>query len=114
MHVLVVYVKEGLPFAQGTSPETLKIFTYVFDLLYVIHSLSYFFFLYLSLSLSLSMVFDSISFNIDEILYINPYENVFVSGDLTFIIRTGLTILVELMNLVSFFIIFLSQMTLLR
>ena len=114
MHVLVVYVKEGLPFAQGASPETLKIFTYVFDLLYVIHSLSYFFFLYLSLSLSLSMVFDSISFNIDEILYINPYANVFVSGDLTFIIRTGLTILVELMNLVSFFIIFLSQMTLLR
>ena len=31
MHVLTVYVKEGLPFAQDLSQKTLQILTYVFD-----------------------------------------------------------------------------------
>ena len=31
MHGLTVYVKEGLPFAQGLSLETLQILTFVFD-----------------------------------------------------------------------------------
>ena len=41
----------------------------------------YFFFLYQSPSLSLCTVFDSILSNIDEVLSINPYANVFVFGD---------------------------------
>ena len=42
--------------------------------------MSYFFFLYRSPSSSLCMVFDSISYNIDEVLSINP-SAVFVFGD---------------------------------
>ena len=60
------------------------------------------------------MVFDSISSNIDELLLINPSANVFVFGDFNVIIRTGLPILVELIDLVNSVIIFLSQMTLLK
>ena len=48
--------------------------------------------------------------NIAEVLSINPCINV----TLTFIIRTGLLILVELIDLMNSVIIFLSQMTLLR
>ena len=61
---------------------------------------------YQSLSLSWCMVFDSISCNTDEVPSINPSANVFVFG--------GLPIMVELVDLVNFVIIFLSQMTLLR
>ena len=60
------------------------------------------------------MVFDSISSKIDELLLINPSANVFVFGDFNVIIRTGLPILVELIDLVNSVIIFLSQMTLLK
>ena len=61
------------------------------------------------------MVFDSISSNIDQVLSINPYANVFFFGDLNIsIIRTGLPVLVELIDLVNSVIIFLSQMILLR
>ena len=76
--------------------------------------MSYFFFLYRSPSSCLSTVFDSISSNIDEVLSISPSTNVFVFGDLTSIIRTGLPILAELIDLVNSVIIFLSQTTLLR
>ena len=31
MHGLAVYVKEGLPFSQDVSLETLQILTYIFD-----------------------------------------------------------------------------------
>ena len=65
-------------------------------------------------SLSLCMVFNSISSNIDELLLINPSANVFVFGDFNVIIRSGLPILVELIDLVNSVIIFLSQMTLLK
>ena len=58
--------------------------------------------------LHLCAVFDSISSNIDEVLLINPSVNAFVFGDLTFIIRTDLHILVELINLVNSLIIFLK------
>ena len=82
----------------------------------LLHSVSYFFFLHQSPSSSLCTVFDSISSKIDEVLSINPSDNIFVIGDLKSIIRTGLPILVDLFlfNLVNFVIIFLSQMTLLR
>ena len=43
--------------------------------------MSYFFFLCRSPSLSLCTVFDTISSNIDEVLSINPFANVFVFGD---------------------------------
>ena len=49
----------------------------------------------------LCTVFDSISSNIDEVLLINPSANVFVFGDFNVIIRAGLPIQVELMDLVN-------------
>ena len=49
----------------------------------------------------MSTVFDFISSNIDEVLSIIPSANVFVLETLTFIIRTGLPILVELIDLVK-------------
>ena len=67
MHVLVAYVKEGLPFAQDVSLEN-SADSYLCFWLALCHSVLYFFFLYLLLSLFLCMVFDSISFNIDEVL----------------------------------------------
>ena len=44
-------------------------------------SVSYLFFLYWSPFLSLCIVFDSVSFNVHEVLYINPSANVFFFGD---------------------------------
>ena len=89
MHGLVVYVKEGLSFAQdlslGNSADS-----YLCFLLALLHSMSYFFFLYQSPSSFLCMAFDSISSNIDEVFSINPSANAFVFGDLTSIIRTAL------------------------
>ena len=72
--------------------------------------MSCFFFPYWSPSSSLCTVFASISSNIDEVLSINPSTNVFVFGDL----RTGLPVLVELIDLVNSAIIFLPQVTLFR
>ena len=43
--------------------------------------MSYFFFLYQSPSSALCTVFDSISSNIDEVLFLNPSANVFVFKD---------------------------------
>ena len=73
MHGLVVYVKEGLSFAQDLSLEN-SVDSYLCFLLALLHSVSYFFFLYWS-PLSLCTVFDSISSNIDEVLSINPSGN---------------------------------------
>ena len=110
---LVVYVKEGLPFACNLSLEN-SADSYLCFRLALLHSVPYSFFLYRSPSSSLCMFFDSISSNIDKVLLINPSANVFVFGDLTSIIRTGLPVMVELIDLVNSVIIFLSQMTLLR
>ena len=55
--------------------------SYLFFWLALLHSLYYFFFLYQSPSSTLCMVFDSISYNIDEVLSINPSANIFVFGD---------------------------------
>ena len=87
LHGLVVYVNEVLPFAR------------------VSHSVSYFFFLYQSHFSSLSKVFDSVLSNIDEVLSINPFLCLSLET-LKFIIRTGVPILVELIDLVNFVIIF--------
>ena len=80
MHVLAVYVKEGLPFARDLSLEN-SADSYLCFGLALLHSVSYFFFLYRSPSSALCTVFDSISSNIDEVLSINPSANVFVFGD---------------------------------
>ena len=79
MHVLTVYVKEGLPFAWELTLENSADTDLCFWLA-LNHSVSYFFFLYRSSSSSLCMVFDSILSNIDEVLSINPSANVFVFG----------------------------------
>ena len=89
MHGLVVYVKEGLSFAQDLSLEN-SVDSYLCFLLALLHSVPYFFFLYQSPSSFLCMAFDSISSNIDEVFSINPSSNAFIFGDLTSIIRTAL------------------------
>ena len=79
MQCLAVYVKEGLPSAWELSLEN-SADSYLCFLLALLHSVSYFFFLCQSPSLSLCMVFDSISFNIDEVLSISLSAKVFVFG----------------------------------
>ena len=59
MHVLAVYVKEGLPFARELSLENSSD-SYLCFRLALLDSVSYFFFLYRSPSSSLCTVFDSI------------------------------------------------------
>ena len=80
MHGLAVCVKEGLPFAWDLPLEN-SADSYLCFLLAILHQVSYFFLLYQSPSWSLCTVFDTISFNMDEVLLINPYANVFVFGD---------------------------------
>ena len=80
MHDLVLYVKEGLPFARDLSLEDTADSDLYFWLA-LLHSVSYLFFLYQSPSSSLSTVFDSISSIIDEFRSINPSANVFVFGN---------------------------------
>ena len=64
MHGLVVYVKEGLPFAWDVSLEN-SADPYLCFPLALLHSLSYFF-LCRSPSSALCTVFDSIASNIDQ------------------------------------------------
>ena len=78
MHGLPVYVK-GFPFARTYLQKTLQILIYVFDWLYFTQRLTSFssinhFFVFVH-------SFDSISFNINEVLLINPSADVFVFGD---------------------------------
>ena len=68
MHGLAVYVKEGLPFACDLSLEN-SADLYLCFRLALLHSVSYLFSLYRSPSLSLCTVFDSISSNIDDVLF---------------------------------------------
>ena len=80
IHGLAVYLKEGLPFAWDLSLEN-SADSYLCFQLALLHSLYSFFFLYQSPSSTLCMVFDSISYNIDEVFSINSSANVFVFGD---------------------------------
>ena len=80
MHGLVVYVKEGLPFAQGLSLEN-SAHSYLCFQVALLQSVSYFLFLYQSPSLCLGTVFYSILGNIDEVLSIK-LSAVFLFGDL--------------------------------
>ena len=69
MHVLAVYVKEGLPFARDLPLENSADSYFCFRLA-LLHSVSYFFFRY-QLPL-LCTLFDSILSIIDEVFSINP------------------------------------------
>ena len=80
IHVLAVYVKEGLPLARDLPLEN-SAHSYLCFELASLQSVSYFFSLYQSPSSSLCKVFDSISSIIDEVLSINPSANVFVFGE---------------------------------
>ena len=113
MHGLPVYVKEGLPFAWDVSLEN-SADSYLCFQQASLHSVSYFFFLYRSPSLFLCTVFDSVSSNMIRFSRSTHLLMFFSLETLTSIIRTGLPILVELMDLVNSVIMFLSQMTLLR
>ena len=88
MHGLAVYVKEGLPFVRDLSLEN-SADSYLCFRLALLHSVSSFSFLCRSPSLSLCTVFDSISSNIDEVLWINPSAICLSLETLTSIIRTG-------------------------
>ena len=79
MHGLAVYVKEGLPFAQDLSLEN-SADSYLFSIGFTSLSVLIFF-LFQSPSSPLCKVFYSISFNIDEVLSINPSANVFAFWD---------------------------------
>ena len=79
IHVLVVYVKEGLHLAWDLSLEN-SAHSYLCFELASLQSVSYFFSFYQS-PLSLCTVFDSILSIIDEVLSINPSANVFVFGE---------------------------------
>ena len=68
MHGLAVYVEEGLPFAWDLSLES-SADSYSCFRLALLHSVSYLFFLYRSPSSSLCMVFDSVSSNINVVLW---------------------------------------------
>ena len=80
MHGLTVDVKEGLLFTRDLSLENM-VDSYLCFQLALLHSVSYFFFIYQSHSLSLCTVFDSVLSNRDDVLWINPFANVFVFGD---------------------------------
>ena len=80
MHGLPVYVKEGLPFACNLSLEN-SADSYLCFWLALLLLVSYFFSLYQSPSSLFCTVFDSFSWNIDEVLSINPSANVFVFED---------------------------------
>ena len=77
IHVLAVYVKEGLPFARDLSLENSED-SYLCFRIVLLHSVYYFFFFYRSTSSSLCTLFDSVSSNIEEILSIKPSSKVFV------------------------------------
>ena len=108
-HGLAVYVKERLPFARDLSLEN-SVDSYLCFRLALFHSVSYLFLFSRSPSLSLRTVFDSISSQ--QMRFSRPTHLLrFLSVEtLIPIIRTGLPILGELIDLVNSVIIFLSQM----
>ena len=92
--------------------ETLQILTYVFDWLYFTQCLTFFYSVdHLCLCAQFLILFHLTMMRFSR----STHQLMFLSLEtLTPIIRTGLPILVELVELVNSVIIFLSQMTLLR
>ena len=80
MQGLAVYVKEGLHFARALPLEN-SVDSYLCFRLALLRSVSYFFCLYQTPSSSLCRVFNSVSSNIDEVLFINSSADGFVFGD---------------------------------
>ena len=113
MHEVAVYVKEGLPFARDLSLEN-STDSYLCFRLALLHLVAYLFFPYRSPSLPLCTVFDSILSNIDEVLSINPSDNVLVFGDCKVYHKDWLTYSGGTDGPGELCYIFLSQMTLLR
>ena len=74
-------MKEGLPFARGSSLENSDD-SYLYLQLALPHFVSYFFFLHQSMSLSLWTIFNTILSKIYKVLSIKLSANVFVIGDL--------------------------------
>ena len=112
MHGLAVYVKEGLPLHGTHLQKTLQILIYVFNWLYVTQCLTSF----SSINHLLLCAQFFILFHLTQMRF-SPLTHLLMCFSLetsTFIMRTGLLILVELIDLVSSPIIFLSQTTLLR
>ena len=100
MHGLVVYVKERRPFERDLSLEN-SADCYLCFRLALLHSVSYFFFPYRSPFSSLCTILMR--------FYRSTHLLMFLCLEtLTSIIRTGLLILVELINLLNCVIIFLS------
>ena len=115
VHGLAVYVKEGLPFALDLSLEKSTDFYFCLWLA-LLHWVSYVFFFYWSPSSYLCMVSYSIYylillFCIDEVFSINLSANVFMFGDFNIHHRTGLLILVELIDLVNSVIFLLKKIS---
>ena len=71
MHDLAVYAKEELLFAQGFYLEIAEDFNFCCRLA-LLHLVFFFFFFYWSPCLSFCIIFDAISFNIDQFLSLNP------------------------------------------
>ena len=77
-------------FARDLSLENFAD-SYLCFCLALLDSVSYFFFLYWSPFSSLCTVFYTVSYNIDEVLSVNPSANVFVFGDFNVHHRDWLT-----------------------
>ena len=89
MHGIAIYVKEGLPFARELSLKNSED-SYSCFRLALLHSVSYLIFVYRSPS-SLCTVFDSISSNIDEVVFSSPSANVFFFRDFNVYHKDSLT-----------------------
>ena len=113
IHSLIVYVKEGLPFARDLSLEH-SADSHLCFWLHLLHSVSYFFLLNQLPSLSLCTVFDSFSYNTDEVLLMNPSANLFVFEDFNVHHKDWLTYFGGTDRPGELCYNFLSQMTLLR
>ena len=105
MHVLAVYVKEGLSFAPDLSLEKSAILSYVFDWLYFTQFLTSFSSIdhLLCCYAQVLILFRVTQMRFSRSIYLLMHLPL---GTLTSIVRTGLPILVELIDQVNYVIIF--------
>ena len=106
MHGLAVYAREGLPLAYDLSLNNSADYYLRFQLA-LLHSVCYFFFLcryLLHLYVQLLILFHLFHLCIISLVF----------GELTFILRTGEPILMELIDMMNSVVNFLSQMTFFR
>ena len=103
MHGHTVHVKEGVPLAWDLQINSTD--SYLSFLLTLLHSVLLLFLLSITFFV-LCTFFYSLLSNVDEVLLINHLLMCLYLETLTSIIQTGLSILVELMDLVNSVIIF--------